>query len=68
MAVGLHLGMVMTDLSRDFWCTTKPEELLDPKWAAKWLVGLLATGVDGKKIDVTGWTRCWDLDGRDVPP
>jgi len=68
MAVGLHPGTVKTDLSRDFWNTTKPEKLFHPKWVAERLVGMLTIGVKGKRIDITGRGKCWDWDGKEIPP
>lgn len=68
MAVGLHPGIVKTELSRHFWPTEKRERLFEPEWVAERLVGLLTTGVDGKRIDLAGRGRCWGWDGKEIPP
>lgn len=68
MAVGLHPGTVKTDLSKEFWSSTRPEKLFEPDWIAERLVGLLTTGLDGKGIRIGARGRCWDWDGKEISP
>lgn len=63
MAVALHPGTVKTDLSKAFWAGVKEGKLFEADWVAERLVGLCAGG-----IGVEGRGRCWDFDGKEVPP
>jgi NAD(P)-dependent dehydrogenase (short-subunit alcohol dehydrogenase family) len=63
MAVGLHPGTVKTHLSKEFWGSVKKEKLFEADWVAERLVGLCTGG-----IGVEGRGRCWDFDGKEVPP
>ncbi|KAF2423282.1 short-chain dehydrogenase/reductase-like protein [Tothia fuscella] len=63
MAVGLHPGTVRTDLSREFWGSVKKDKLFGVDWVAERLVGLCTGG-----IGVEGRGKCWDFDGKVVPP
>jgi NAD(P)-dependent dehydrogenase (short-subunit alcohol dehydrogenase family) len=63
MAVGLHPGTVKTGLSEEFWGSVKKEKLFEKEWVADRLVGL-CTG----NIGVEGRGKCWDWDGKEVPP
>ncbi|TLD30231.1 short-chain dehydrogenase/reductase-like protein [Venturia nashicola] len=65
MAVGLHPGTVKTGLSKEFWGGVKKDKLFEPEWVAERLIGL-CTGEDG--IGMEGRGKCWDWDGKVVPP
>ncbi|KAE9966564.1 hypothetical protein EG328_009607 [Venturia inaequalis] len=65
IAVGLHPGTVKTGLSKEFWGGVKKDKLFEPEWVAERLVGL-CTGDDG--IGIEGRGKCWDWDGKVVPP
>ncbi|KAL8699361.1 MAG: hypothetical protein Q9224_001445 [Gallowayella concinna] len=62
MCVGLHPGTVKTGLSEDFWGNVKREKLFGAGWVAERLVGVV------KGIGVEGRGRCWDWEGKEVPP
>ena len=62
MCVGLHPGTVKTDLSKDFWGNVKEEKLFDSGWVAERLVDVV------RGVDVQGRGRCWDWEGKEVPP
>lgn len=62
MAVALHPGTVKTGLSKDFWNNVKKEKLFDRDWVAERLIDVVRqAGVDGRG-------KCWDWDGKEVPP
>ncbi|KAH7361262.1 hypothetical protein BKA66DRAFT_499480 [Pyrenochaeta sp. MPI-SDFR-AT-0127] len=62
MAVALHPGTVKTGLSKDFWSSVKKEKLFERDWVAERLFDVIkAVGVDGRG-------KCWDWDGKEVPP
>jgi len=63
VAVALHPGMVRTGLSREFWGNVREGKLFEGEWVAERLVGLVAGG-----IGVEGRGRCWDWEGKEVPP
>ncbi|KAH7304938.1 hypothetical protein B0I35DRAFT_464969 [Stachybotrys elegans] len=62
LAVAYHPGTVKTDLSRDFWKGVAPEKLFSPDFAAHRLLEV----VSGLQTDQRG--RCWDWEGKEVPP
>lgn len=72
--VGLHPGTVKTNLSKDFWGNVKKEKLFSPEFSVGKLCEVLIKGgggelaaTDQKGID--GFRgRCWDWDGKQVPP
>jgi NAD(P)-dependent dehydrogenase (short-subunit alcohol dehydrogenase family) len=64
MVVGFHPGTVKTGLSKEFWKSVKKEKLFEPEFVAERLVGMCAE--DG--LDISGRGKCWDWDGKEVPP
>lgn len=62
MAVALHPGTVKTGLSKDFWSNVKKEKLFERDWVAERLIDVV------KQVGVDGRGKCWDWDGKEVPP
>jgi NAD(P)-dependent dehydrogenase (short-subunit alcohol dehydrogenase family) len=62
MAVALHPGTVKTDLSKDFWGNVKKEKLFEREWVAEQLISVI------DQVGVEGRGKCWDWDGKEVPP
>ncbi|RMZ74343.1 short chain dehydrogenase [Pyrenophora seminiperda CCB06] len=62
MAIALHPGTVKTDLSKDFWGNVKKEKLFEREWVAKRLVDVI------RQVGIEGRGKCWDWDGKEVPP
>lgn len=62
MAVALHPGTVKTGLSQDFWSSVKKEKLFERDWVAERLFHVI------KQVGVEGRGKCWDWDGKEVPP
>jgi NAD(P)-dependent dehydrogenase (short-subunit alcohol dehydrogenase family) len=62
MAVALHPGTVKTDLSKAFWGNVKKEKLFEKDWVAERLIDVI------KEVGVDGRGKCWDWDGKEVPP
>ncbi|KAF2036276.1 NAD(P)-binding protein [Setomelanomma holmii] len=62
MAVALHPGTVKTDLSKEFWGNVKKEKLFERDWVAEQLINVV------KQVGVDGRGKCWDWDGKEVPP
>ncbi|CAE7025588.1 hypothetical protein P3342_005618 [Pyrenophora teres f. teres] len=62
MAVALHPGTVKTGLSKDFWSNVKKEKLFERDWVAERLIDVI------KQVGVEGRGKCWDWDGKEVPP
>ncbi|XP_014550357.1 hypothetical protein COCVIDRAFT_115685 [Bipolaris victoriae FI3] len=62
MAVALHPGTVKTGLSKDFWANVKKEKLFEREWVAERLIDVI------KQVGVEGRGKCWDWDGKEVPP
>lgn len=62
VCVGLHPGTVKTDLSREFWATTPPDRLFDPRFSAERLADLVT------RLDVAMGGRCWDWKGDEIMP
>lgn len=67
MAIGMHPGTVKTGLSKEFWASTKKEKLFEPEWVAERLVDI-ACGKGDRGVDIKGRGKCWDWDGKVVPP
>jgi NAD(P)-dependent dehydrogenase (short-subunit alcohol dehydrogenase family) len=62
MAVSLHPGTVKTDFSKEFWGGVKKEKLFDRDFVAKKLVDVV------KSMGADGRGKCWDWNGKEVPP
>jgi len=62
MAVALHPGTVKTGLSKDFWSNVKKEKLFESRWVAESLIDVI------KEVGIEGRGKCWDWDGKEVPP
>ncbi|KAI8934876.1 hypothetical protein NX059_008550 [Plenodomus lindquistii] len=62
MAVSLHPGTVKTGLSKDFWNNVKKEKLFERDWVAERLIDVI------RQVGVEGRGKCWDWDGKEVPP
>ncbi len=62
MCVGLHPGTVKTDLSKEFWASTKKEKLFSPEFASERLCEVV------KGLGEEGRGKCWDWEGKEVPP
>lgn len=62
MALALHPGTVKTGLSKEFWGSVKKEKLFEREWAAERLVDVV------KHVGLDGRGKCWDWDGKEVPP
>jgi NAD(P)-dependent dehydrogenase (short-subunit alcohol dehydrogenase family) len=62
MGVALHPGTVKTGLSKDFWSSVEPDKLFSVEQAAGYLLDV----VGSMKIDQRG--RCWDWEGKEIPP
>ncbi|KAJ9603472.1 hypothetical protein H2200_012250 [Cladophialophora chaetospira] len=62
MCVGLHPGTVKTSLSEKFWESTPKEKLFSPEFSAESLI-IVING-----LEETGRGRCWDWNGKEVPP
>ncbi|KAL8850245.1 MAG: hypothetical protein Q9221_004844 [Calogaya cf. arnoldii] len=63
MCVGLHPGTVKTGLSEEFWGNVKEGKLFEADWVAERLVDV----VKGVRVD-GGRGKCWDWEGKEVPP
>ncbi|KAL8692164.1 MAG: hypothetical protein Q9218_002760 [Villophora microphyllina] len=63
MAVGLHPGTVKTGLSKEFWGNVQEGKLFSPEFAAETLCDV----VRGLPLEA-GRARCWDWEGKEVPP
>lgn len=68
--VGLHPGTVKTNLSKEFWGNVKEGKLFSPEYSAERLSEVLRSGGSGEKHGgVDGFRgRCWDWEGKEVPP
>lgn len=62
MCVALHPGTVKTGLSQDFWASTPAEKLFSPDFAAERLCEVV------KGLDQEGRGKCWDWEGKEIPP
>ena len=62
VAVALHPGTVKTEFSRDFWGGVKEGKLFESEWVAERLVDVVG------QAGVQGRGKCWDWEGKEVPP
>lgn len=62
MALALHPGTVKTELSKEFWGNVKKEKLFEREWVAEQLFEVV------KNVGAEGRGKCWDWDGKEVPP
>ena len=62
MCVSLHPGTVKTGLSEEFWSSTPQEKLFTPEFAAEKLCEVV------KDIGLSGRGKCWDWQGKQIPP
>jgi NAD(P)-dependent dehydrogenase (short-subunit alcohol dehydrogenase family) len=60
--VGLHPGTVKTGLSKEFWGNVKEGKLFEKEMVAERLMGVvMERGLEGRG-------KCWDWEGKEVPP
>lgn len=62
MCIGLHPGTVKTSLSQKFWDSTPKEKLFTPEFSAESLISVI------NGFDESSRGRCWDWEGKEVPP
>lgn len=62
ISIAYHPGTVKTDLSKDFWSSTKEDKLFSPGFAVDRLVSV-ATG-----MTLDGRGKCWDWDHKEIIP
>ncbi|RGP63477.1 hypothetical protein FSPOR_8619 [Fusarium sporotrichioides] len=62
ISIAYHPGTVKTDLSKDFWSSTKEGKLFSPEFA----VGRLVSVATGMTLDGRG--KCWDWDHKEILP
>jgi len=62
MCVALHPGTVKTGLSKDFWGGVSEEKLFSPGFAAERLCEVVGS------VGVEGRGKCWDWEGKEIPP
>ncbi|KAI1069803.1 hypothetical protein NW752_002179 [Fusarium irregulare] len=62
ISISYHPGTVKTDLSKDFWSSTKEDKLFSPEFAADRLASV-ATG-----MALEGRGKCWDWDHKEIFP
>ena len=60
--ISMHPGTVKTDLSADFWGNVKEDKLFSPEFAAERLLNVV------KEVGLEGRGRCWDWQGKEIPP
>lgn len=63
MAIALHPGTVKTGFSEEFWSNVKKEKLFTPEYSAEHLLRVIKT-LNIEK----GRGRCWDWEGKEIPP
>jgi hypothetical protein len=49
-------------LSKDFWSNVKKEKLFERDWVAERLIDVI------RQVAPEGRGKCWDWDGKEVPP
>ncbi|KAJ9662630.1 hypothetical protein H2198_001302 [Neophaeococcomyces mojaviensis] len=64
--VGLHPGTVRTSLSKEFWGNVKEGKLFSPEFSAERLCEVVK-GLGQRDLDKFRG-RCWDWEGKEVPP
>ncbi|KAF2629728.1 NAD(P)-binding protein [Macroventuria anomochaeta] len=62
LAVALHPGTVKTEFSKEFWGGVKKDKLFEKEWVAEQLVDVV------RQVGIDGRGKCWDWDGKEVPP
>lgn len=62
MCISLHPGTVKTGLSEEFWGSTPKEKLFTPEFAAERLCEVV------KDAGLQGRGKCWDWEGKQIPP
>ena len=62
MCVSLHPGTVKTTLSEEFWGSMPKEKLFTPEFAADRLIQV------AKNVGLDGRGKCYDWEGKEVPP
>lgn len=62
LAMALHPGTVKTEFSKEFWGGVKKEKLFEKEWVAEQLVDVV------RQVGIDGRGKCWDWDGKEVPP
>ena len=62
MCISMHPGTVKTGLSEEFWGNVKEEKLFSPEFAAERLISVI------KNVGMEGRGRCWDWQGKEIPP
>ena len=65
MAISMHPGTVKTGLSKEFWNNVRDEKLFTPEFAAERLLDVIKSS-DGNIDAYRG--RCWDWEGKEIPP
>lgn len=59
----LHPGTVKTEFAGEqFWKSTPKEKLFTPEFAAERLIQVV------KDVGLDGRGKCWDWDGKEIPP
>jgi NAD(P)-dependent dehydrogenase (short-subunit alcohol dehydrogenase family) len=62
LCIGLHPGTVKTGLSKQFWASTPKEKLFSPDFSSERLVEVC------KGMGEEGRGKCWDWEGKEIPP
>ena len=62
ICVAIHPGTVRTGLSQEFWGSTPKEKLFTPEFAAEKLIQVV------KEVGLDGRGKCWDWQGKEIPP
>lgn len=62
ICIGLHPGTVKTRLSEQFWESTPEDKLFSAEFSAERLVEVV------KGVEESGRGKCWDWDGKEIPP
>jgi len=62
MCVSLHPGTVKTGLSEEFWGSTPQKKLFTPDFAAERLCEVVNI------VGMQGRGKCWDWEGKEIPP
>ncbi|KAM0804139.1 hypothetical protein BDR22DRAFT_818301 [Usnea florida] len=62
LCVTLHPGTVKSQLSMEFWGSTPKEKLFTPRFSAEKLIQVV------KNVGLDGRGKCWDWEGKEIPP